>query len=148
MDIKKGTTIDFDAIDSSAMDTLVPPGKYRMRVKTFDRSKAKTGTPQIKCELEILDNPEFEGCTKKEYFPLDEKSFWRIGQFLKLLTDTTGREVDVNSTVFDDLLDECVERTLFIVYGKEVFNGLEKNSSRRYLSDSGQTEEVPKKVSK
>ena len=141
METKKEMTIDFDAIGSGVKDTLVPPGKYRMRAKTFERSIAKTGTHQLLCNLEILDKPEFEGCMKKEFIPLEEKSLWRVGQFINNLTDTTGRRVDVNSSDFDVLLDECLEKTLFIVYGKEEFHELEKNFSRRYLRDSGERED-------
>jgi len=144
--MEKKMTIRFDVVDAVATDTLVPAGKYRMLVNGFEKSKAKTGTPQVRCDLEILDKSEFEGSEKREYFPLDENALWRIVQFIKVLTDTSelkDREVDVNSIVFDDLLEGCIGKSLYICYGVEEFEGMEKNFSRRYLRFEGDIEESP-----
>jgi len=147
--MEKKMTVRFDEVDAVATDTVVPAGKYRMLVNGFEKSKAKTGTPQIRCDLEILDKPEFEGCEKREYFPLDEKALWRIVQFIKVLTDTSklkDREVDVNSIVFDDLLEGCIGKSLNICYGVEDYEGMEKNFSRRYLKQEGEDSPPEKKA--
>jgi len=150
--MEKRLTINFNEVDAVATDTVVEAGKYRMRVIGFETSMAKTGMPQLRCDLEILDHPEFEGSMKREYFPLDENAIWRIRQFLKAVHPDVSKlkdEVRVDSVVFEDLLEDCKGESLFICYGVEEFEGLEKNFSRRYIRlEIGNKESPPGKIAK
>jgi hypothetical protein len=126
----------FDGNENFAGDTTVPAGKYRLLFKGFERTTAKrTGTPQLKCDLEVLENSEFEGLEKKEYFPLDNNSLWRLKQFIAAVMDVSklkDKEVDVETMAFNKLLEAAIGRSVFIYYGLEDYEGLERNFSRKY----------------
>jgi len=127
--------LNFNEMDVNVVDTVVPAGKYRMRVKGFEHCVAKTGAKQLRCDLEVLDHPEFDGMDKREYFQLETKCLWKLMLFIKAVTDIghlEGNEVEIESIMFEDLLERCVGETLFINYGVEEFEGLERNFFRRF----------------
>jgi len=142
--------INFNKTDDYNGNTLVPAGKYKMRVRNLESTTTKRkGKTQLRCEMEILDNPEYEGMTKQEYFPLDENALWKIKQFIASLTDVSKLkypEVDIDSIVFMDMIDGCIGNSLYIYYGVETFEGLERNYSRRYekVKDGLELDPVPK----
>jgi hypothetical protein len=132
----KRLTINFNEEDPIVVDTVVPAGKYRVRVTGFEKTKARTGTPQVRCDLEVLGHPEYDGCTKKEFFPLDENSLWKMKQFIRATYPDVSQlkdEVKVDSIIFDDLLEGCIGESLFICYGLGEFEGMDRNFSRRYI---------------
>lgn len=127
--------IDFSDVPEGSGDTVVPAGKYKMQVKGFEPCVAKTGKKQIRGDFEFLDNPEFEGLEKREYFNIDENSLWKLKRFMGALIDTKSlksKEMEIDSIVFQDLLEDCVGKALFINYGVEEYEGLERNISRRF----------------
>lgn len=116
-------------------DVVVTPGKYRMRIKGFEPCIAKTGTKQLRCDLEVLNHPEFQGVEKREYFPLTNKGYEWLQNFIEAATDTShlgDDEIETDSILFEDLLERCVGEAIDICYKVEIYEGLERNEMRRF----------------
>lgn len=134
-------TINWDEEDSKDVQfSVYPDGEYTVRVKTWERVKAKTGTPQIRWKA-VIESGEFKNSPITEHTPLTEKSMWRVATLVKscgIVIKGLGK-MDVNSPAFANVLNLTKGRTtiwkLIVEKGQ---NGKDRNSIEQYITDPTQ----------
>lgn len=137
MDFKKETGGEY---------VVYPAGTYHVRIVSWERVKASTGTQQIRWRAEILTPEDFRGKSMLEHTPLTEASLWRIANFIAALGVDAKEcpKMDTDAPVFEAILNACKERTMFWYVKEEVGqNGKLRNSVAEYKLDEEQDIIVP-----
>ena len=127
MDWKKETSSTF----------VYPAGTYYVRVVSWERVKASTGTPQIRWTNEIVAPEQHRGRNIFEHTPVTEKSLFCIANFVAACGVDTGNylPMDTDSFKFDSILNACKERRLYFQVQEATYNGKAKNDIVDYQPD-------------
>lgn len=94
---------------------IYPKGSYKVSCKSFERTTAKTGTPQLRWDATIVSPDEHAGRVFVMFTPLTEKSLWKVANLIAGFgVDTTKLDkMDTESEGFTQILQACVGRTSF-----------------------------------
>jgi hypothetical protein len=120
---------------------VYPEGSYKVRIESFERKTASTGTPQIMWRARIIEPVEFEGKSIVDYTALTEKALWRVAWLVSacgIKVEKLGK-MDVNSNAFNQVLNSCVGRTVYwhVLLGLSN-KGAERNEMDDYKKDPDQ----------
>ncbi len=119
---------------------LYPDGTYKVRIKDWENTNAKTGTPQIRWHAEIVEPMEFGGKSIIEHTALSERSLWRLAKFVASAGIDINRlpKMEVGSASFNRTLDACKGRYMYWSIYKDNYQGRESNKVEDYLVDKDQ----------
>ena len=132
-------TMDWKA-EASNEFTLYPAATYKVKIKDWENTNAKTGTPQIRWKAVIIEPLEFEGKSIVEHTALSDRALWRLAKFV----GAAGIELDklpkmeVGSASFNRTLDSLKDRTMFWKVYVDNYQGKESNKIDDYLLDPKQ----------
>ena len=134
-----------EAENSIPERTLFPEGTYKFRVVSWERVTAKSGTPQIRWKLEIVEPDEYRGKSILEHTAITDKALWKVAKLVAACrVDTSACGImDVTGSAFDRILTACKERTL---YGRLIIDrrqGVERNNIVDYKEDEDRPIVVP-----
>jgi len=103
-----------EAVSGSDYEVF-PTATYKVEVTGWDRTKASTGTPQIRWFSKILDPEEYKGKALCQHTPLTEKAFFKTAGLVQACGVNLDElpEMDFDSSAFNAVLNACVGRTTF-----------------------------------
>jgi hypothetical protein len=112
-----------------------PEGSYVMKVDSWERTEASTGTPQLRYHFTIQQPAEYKGKTFVDHFALTEKALWRIATFIARCGIELGTlaKMEVGSPVFINVLNKSKGRKVGAVVENESYNGKERNKVAEYI---------------
>lgn len=121
---------------------VYPKGAYKVELVSFERTKASTGTPQIRWKTRIILPEAHAGRFLFDHTALTEKALWRIAN----LVDGFGIDLSklgnmsTDTGMFDDVCRACVGRTSFWRNEEGVNNntGQPKNNIVEFIRDPEQ----------
>ena len=134
------TTMDWETEGKGGDFTVYPEGTYLVCINGYERVTASTGTPQVRWKASILDG-EFVGKPVTLHTPLTEKSLWKIARLVKACgIDLHGlAKMDIDGKAFNNVLDKCLNRTVFFVMGVSPDNkGRDRNDINEFRMDTKQ----------
>lgn len=107
-------TMDWEQ-EGSAGFTIYPEGTYKVRINTWERVTAGTGTKQIRWHGQILAPKQFINGPITEHTPLTEKSLWRCARLVQSCGIDLKRlgRMDTDSAAFAKALDMCKGKTTY-----------------------------------
>lgn len=125
--------------------TLYPAATYKVKIKDWENTNAKTGTPQIRMKAIIMEPLEFEGKSIIEHLPLSDRALWRLAKFVGAcgLDLNSLPKMEVGSASFNRTLDVCKDRVMYWKVYIDNYNGKESNKVDDYLMDSKQDKIAP-----
>ena len=124
---------------------VYPSATYKVRLDSYERKEASTGTPQIKWKAEIVEPAEHQGRYIVDFTALTEKSLWKVANCIQGFGVNTMNMgiTDTNSSGFEEVLKACVGRTAFWRNEEGVSNqGNPRNNIVGYTADGLQEELV------
>lgn len=125
---------------------IYPAGTYQLRCTDWERCEsAKKKTPQIRWKFEILSPENFKGQPFTDHTVLTEAALWRIANLIKALGVDTSEapNMDTGSSVFEEILTACKERTVYVTITETTYEGNPKNEVGQYAEDTNQALIVP-----
>lgn len=117
---------------------VYPEATYKVRIVSFERVSASTGTEQIRWKAEIVEPDAYHGCTIIEHTALTTAALWRTASLVKACGVNTINcpVMDTDGPAFNQILTACKERTLFWLVQEEVGNnGKPRNRIVDYSAD-------------
>lgn len=122
---------------------VYPEAVYKVRIDSYERCTAGTGTPQIRWKGTILEPQAFANKTVIEHNTLTEKSLWKLAWMVQACGVNVSKlpKMDVESAVFNRVLDACKYRTTYWYLKESITpSGNPKNDVTDYKKDSEQEE--------
>ena len=131
MDWKKETSGEF---------IVYPAGTYRVRIISWERLKAATGTEQIRWRAEIVEPEEYRGKSILDHTALTETALWRLAKAVACcgIDTTKAPSMDTDGPAFESILNACKERTVFWNITEDMYNGKVRNKVVDYVEDQEQ----------
>jgi hypothetical protein len=126
------------AEESKSKGGLYPENIYKVRVVTWQERDARTGTPQIQWQGEILENDDYQGSLITIYTALTEKSLWKIAKLISAcgIDLQNYPEMEIGSAEFFNILNSCIGKvTLWQVVIERDKNNNKKNVVEFYYRD-------------
>jgi len=139
-------TIDWK---SGTAGLVYPAGTYKVRVISWERTKAGTGTEQILWQAEIIEPEEHRGRSIREYTALTNAALWRTAKLVGGCGINVAElgTMDTDTQDFEAICTSCKERTAFWHVQEEVGqNGSPRNRIVDYKQDPDQEVKEPLKV--
>jgi len=101
---------------------VYPASTYKVVINDWERSKARTGTPQIRWKAQIIEGP-FKGKPITEHTPLTEKALWKVANLIYGAgVDARKLNLDTSSTAFDQILNACKGRKSYWLLSEDTDN--------------------------
>jgi hypothetical protein len=131
--------------ETSSNNPIYPEGTYKVRIASFERVTAKTGTKQLRWRATIVLPEEHAGRSFVEHTPLTDKSLWKVAGLISACgIDTTKLEnMGTDTALFDKVCHTCVGRTAMWRNAAGVSqDGNPRNNIVEYRPDPKQSVEV------
>lgn len=129
-------TVDFDK--ASTGFTVVPDGTYLIRIKKYERKKAKSGNPTIYWTGVIIEGP-LMGTTVMDFTTITDLSVWRVANLIKCASITVSGKLDTDSAQFNTILNAVVGQSMYWKIIKETNEqGKDVNKVDGYAIDTNQ----------
>jgi len=93
-----------------ATNMVFPTGTYLVKIQSFERTTAKTGTQQIRWKAEIVEPKEHVGRIIVEHTALTEKAMWKVANLIGACGVTFQPNVDSDSGYFTGLCGATIGR--------------------------------------
>jgi len=115
-----------------------PAGTYYVRIVSWERLKAGTGTEQIRWRAEIIAPEEHKGRSILDHTALTETALWRVAKAVAACGVKTEGKVDTSGAAFEAVLNACKERRVYWHVTEEMYNGKIRNKIVDYQPDTEQ----------
>ena len=91
---------------------VYPEGGYILKMREWEKTEAKSGTPQIRFHFNIVEPVNYAGKTFVDHCALTEKALWRIAKLVDRCGIATAdlSEMEVPGKAFSAVLDSCKGR--------------------------------------
>lgn len=121
--------------ESSGDFITYPAGTYHVRITSWERLSASTGTEQIRWRAEIIAPDEFKGRSILDHTALSEAALWRVARAVAACGIKATGKMDTSSPQFEAILTACKERRLFWHVNEEMYKGKVRNKVVDYQPD-------------
>jgi len=94
---------------------IYPNGTYKVKLDSYERVTASTGTRQIRWRAEIVEPKEHTGRTIIEHTALTEKALWKVANLVYGFGIDTMKlgNMSTESSAFDEVCRACKGRTAY-----------------------------------
>lgn len=119
---------------------VFPTGTYKVRISSYEFTKASTGTSQVLWKADIEEPMMHQGRSISTYTALTESALWKVSN----LIGATGikfapNSIDTDSATFTALCAAAVGRTCYWVNSEGVDNkGIARNNIVKFELDAEQ----------